>query len=344
MARKVSIQKRLEAIAARLEPGIQQAFIDAMRASVTALELRTFIDRLSEGDIEGAISLIEVDEGALSPMIEQIRQSYSEAGNEAAGDIPKLQDRTGRQVVIRFNMRSPRAEQWLAEMSSRMVTEIRAEQRQMIRANLTEGMVDGRNPRNVALDLVGRINKVTGRREGGVIGLTRQQAQWVANAREELSGGPDQLATFLGRCGRDRRFDRTITAAMREGRALSVTQVNRISGRYADRLLQLRGETIARTEMLGALNSASKEAFDQALDTGIVREEQVTKTWRSAGDGRVRESHQRLNRETVGHNERFSNGLLYPHEPGAPAREVIQCRCIASRRIDFLAGFRAQGD
>jgi hypothetical protein len=48
--------------------------------------------------------------------------------------------------------------------------------------------------------------------------------------------------------------------------------------------------------------------------------------WISAGDGEERESH-KIDGEVRAVNEPFSNGLLYPLQEGAPAREVVNCRC-----------------
>ncbi len=110
------------------------------------------------------------------------------------------------------------------------------------------------NPRQTALDIVGRVSRTSNRREGGVIGLTAAQGQYVARARQELlSGEPDQLQRYLERGRRDKRFDRTILASIRDGKPINRETVDRIVGRYADRLLELRGEMLARTETMTAL-------------------------------------------------------------------------------------------
>ncbi|MCG8447860.1 MAG: phage head morphogenesis protein, partial [Hyphomicrobiales bacterium] len=140
---------------------------------------------------------------------------------------------------------------------------------------------------------------------------------------------------------RDRRFDRTVAKAIREGRALDRVTVNRIAGRYGDRLLQLRGEAIARSEMLSALQASKLEAFRQAVDSGQVSRETIKRTWRTAGDGRVRDTHNGMNGQTVlGLDAPFisPSGVRLMHPGDGPAEESINCRCNQEIRIDFLAG------
>ncbi len=61
-----------------------------------------------------------------------------------------------------------------------------------------------------------------------------------------------------------------------------------------------------------------------ALEAGIFRR----KTWLHSGiKGDPRDWHQAMDGETVGIEERFSNGLQHPREWGAPAVEVINCGC-----------------
>src|SRR5690606_18192795 len=130
----------------------------------------------------------------------------------------------------------------------------------------------------------------TGRRQGGIIGLTSQQAGFVTNARAELAD-PNRMAADFGRQRRDKRFGATVRKAMREGRALSPEQIDRITGRYADRLLALRGEAVARTETLTAMNAARFESYRQAIEVGDLAPENVTATWGATGDARTRHSH-----------------------------------------------------
>jgi hypothetical protein len=53
---------------------------------------------------------------------------------------------------------------------------------------------------------------------------------------------------------------------------LTLEKVNDKVDRYAEDLLNTRGDTIARTEILDALNSGQDEAFQQAQDAGLLSE------------------------------------------------------------------------
>jgi SPP1 gp7 family putative phage head morphogenesis protein len=82
-----------------------------------------------------------------------------------------------------------------------------------------------------------------------------------------------------------------------------------------------RSRLIARTELNGA---ASDGLHAQATKTFG---EQYYEEWSSSRDNDVRDSHAAVDGQRIKAGERFSNGLRRPHEPGAPAAEVCNCRC-----------------
>lgn len=244
---------------------------------------------------------------------------------------------------MRFDGRNQRAEAWLTGHSSDLVTEIIEDQREGIRTALRERMEGGANPRTTALDIVGRVNRQSKRREGGLVGLTSQQMRWVETMRAELSN-PERIEGYFERKRRDRRWDKVIRKAVAEGRPLTREQIDKITARYADRLLAYRGEVIARTESLAAFQTAQWDGIWQMIDSGQVQERQVSKIWRSAGDGRVRDSHVTMNGQEQPLMMPFRSPLTgalmqHPHDRslGAPAAEIIQCRCWLEPKIDFLA-------
>ena len=211
------------------------------------------------------------------------------------------------------------------------------DQRQAIRQVLEAGLNAGRNPRSVALELVGRIEN--GQRTGGIVGLTSQQAGYVLNARKQLE---ELDPAYFQRERRDKRFDKLVKRAIADGKPLAKADVDRITGRYADRLLNLRGEVIARTEMIAALHAGQYEGMRQLIETGKVRADQVTKVWSATGDGRTRDTHLAMNGQAVRFDRAFTSPsgaqLRYPHDEslGAPADEIIQCRCHMTLRVKYL--------
>lgn len=115
------------------------------------------------------------------------------------------------------------------------------------------------------------------------------------------------------------RWGEEIVSVVTEGITLGQT-IDEISATIRDKynMIGSKAKMIARTESTGALNGGSLQYYDLA---GV-----KWKKWVTAGDEHVRESHKRINGETVDINEKFSNGLDFPGGEG-PADQVINCRC-----------------
>lgn len=321
---------------------IMEAFLDSIRDVRDSITLRVIVERLERGDVAGAIEAMQLDADAFARLELAIAEAYNAGGAATVGNLPKLRDPDGNRVLFRWGVRNPEAEAWLREHSATLVTRILDDQRIAIRAALEEGLSQGQNPRQTALDVVGRVNRASNRREGGIIGLTAAQERYVATARADLlSGDAERLRHYLTLGRRDKRFDRTVLKALREGTALPADVVARITGRYADRLLDLRGEMLARTETMMALGPSRDDAFRQQIGAGKIAADDVTKTWRSAGDGRVRHTHRVLNGQTVPFDGVFQSPsgamLRYPGDPRAPASELTGCRCWCEYKIDHFA-------
>lgn len=186
---------------------------------------------------------------------------------------------------------------------------------------------------------MGRINRATGKREGGIIGLTSQQAAYVRNMRAELAD-PTRMANYFTRTKRDRRFDKLVKKAQAEDKPVSKADIDRIAGRYADRLLKLRGDTIARTESITAMRAGQHEGFRQLVESGKVRDDQIERTWSAAKDASTRDHHRAMNGTKLrgmGKDWLLPDGsrMQYPGDVslGAAAGEVINCRCYEAYRI-----------
>lgn len=336
----------IEALLSRYDAVLREAFLGAIDDIRNGVTLRVVVERLERGDVNGAIDAMGLDPVAFERLERAIEEAYNAGGTAEVDNLPRLRDPEGGRVLFRFGTRNTPAERELREHSSTLVTRIIDDQRVAIRTALSEGLSKGKNPRSTALDVIGRVNRASNRREGGVVGLTSAQERYVANAREQLaSSNPDQLRGFLSRERRDKRFDRTILKAIREGKPLSAETQRRIAGRYADSLLQLRGEMIARTETLGVLARGRDDAIRQQIAEGKIEARDVTKTWRSAGDSRVRDTHAILNGQSAEFDQPFisSSGasLRFPHDPEAPPSETVLCRCFLAYKTDYVsAGIR----
>jgi hypothetical protein len=193
---------------------------------------------------------------------------------------------------------------------------------------------------------------VTGKREGGVIGLNGPQAELINRTRINLlSGDPQLMAKYLTLKTRDKRLDSAVRKAIAAGKPLDAETLNKVLMRLRDRNLKLRGETVARTETYTSVMAAKHEAYQQGLDAAGRDASLVTRKWRSAGDGRVRHTHMILNaQEVTGMDLPFQSPsgamLRYPGDTsmGAGAGEIINCRCDVEYNFNFSEAFaRSRG-
>lgn len=331
---------------ARYEPELQKAFLAGVDEIRNAAQIGQIAEALERGDIQAAVDLIAIDRAAYREFEDALAQAYSDGGAAALDELGVVRDSEGRVFSIRFNARNLQAERFIREHSSQLITRTVEDQREAVRQAMQERLAEGVNPRTTALDIVGRTDRATQRRTDGIVGLSAPQERYVSNARRELSEG--NYGAYFTRQRRDKRFDATIRRAEREGRPLTGQEINRITGRYSDRLLALRGETIARTETLTSLRAAQYEAARQLADSGRVPREAIRLVWRATFDPRTRDSHAILHGESVGIDEPFVSPLTrarlrYPGDPLAPVGEIINCRCQLRVRVDYGSNLRRNG-
>lgn len=347
MARRKNLIDLLD----ELVPEVADAFLISIRDVRQDVQISIMIEALERGDINAALRAINIGPEYFAPLENALRGAYSTGGTFVTDGIKAMAIGQGATVVARFDGRNPRAESYLAERSTERLTGkpgIVEEQIELAREVLTKNMMDGVSPRRAALDLVGRISKATGRREGGIMGLADNQAKWLETANLELrSGNAVQLKNYKTRKLRDRRFDPHVDRAIISGKPIPKNIVKQMSARYSDRLLKLRGETVARTELLSSLNAAQEESLQQLYDDGKVRQQDVTETWDSSEDKFTRPTHKLANGKVRDPVMRvFTVGIYSMRYPGdgslgAPASEIINCRCRVRIFIDFLASLAA---
>lgn len=321
-----------------IAPGLARAFEASVADIRSSAQLRALEDAIAAQDIARAFEALRLDEAFWAPLDRAIDEAFYSGGVWGLSKLPPKSLQNTGLAAVRFQGRHPRAEAWVKNAAGKLIREITEDQQKMVRGAILRGLETGRGPRSLALDLVGRIEGNS--RKGGLIGLTSKQAEWVQGARRQLE---DLDRGYFERTLRDRRFDATVRRAIREGKPLAEADMQSITARYADRMLKMRGETIARTETLSALNAGRMEGVRQLVESGQVPASAVTRRWRATiGSGRTRDSHASLHGQTVGLNEPFVSPLtgarmMHPGDTslGAPASETVQCRCDAEIVIDW---------
>ena len=285
------------------------AMIQSIKDEFTLREIEQLIvaGRLNEA--------LAVTEAHVNKFASQINGVFVAAGESTAGFLDSF-------VVVNFDLTNIRAVNIMRTNKFEFVREFMAEQRIATRQALIEGITSGVGPRAQA-----RLFR-------GSIGLTQNQVSAVANYRRLLQEGSSEALT---RKLRDARFDRTVKAAIRDGRPLSAEQINRMTSRYQERYLKYRSEVIARTESLSAVHSGKEEMYAQAFEDGVLDPDKVISKWHTARDARVRDTHWPMSGQERRVGDPFRSGagvsLRFPGDPQAPAKERVQCRCGTSTTI-----------
>jgi hypothetical protein len=322
-----------------LEPTVRAAFRKAIKGITGDVRLGLLIEAIKNTNLEAAVRILNIDSAYFRPLEEALRNAHLTAGDFTFGAVKAAGARKGVQITGGFDSRNFEAEQILRFWSSEQVVGITDSTRLAVRQRLVAAMERGTAPRTVALDLVGRLNKA-GVRSGGIVGLDPAKAQWVSNMRDDLR---DQNPRYFTRELRDRRQDPMIRRMFREGRNIPENKIQSITRLYTGKMQRLRGDAIARTELLGSLHAAQDESLKQLENSGQISSDAVTEEWDSSRDKFTRKSHALVNGTKRQRGVPFTVGgypMLYPGDGslGAPVEELIQCRCHLTIDINFAKG------
>ena len=303
------------------ETRIDNAFRASIRSVTDEVQIGLLRDALARGDVEAALEAIDLEPAAFEPLRNILVQTYADAGAQATEGLRG----------VRWNSASPRAEDYARNRVGGMIQGVTDDSLQAIRNHIADGYAFGRTPNRMALDLVGRIGS-SGRREGGVVGLSSQQETWVRNMRNALENDPASALRFTRR---DRRFD----SLLRRGGPLTQAQIDSILTAYSNRLLLSRGRTIAVTERGAAINQGRVDAYAAAIEKYGLGPDAVIKEWQHTNRAVFdRPTHMDANKQRVrGLYTPFNvSGLScqFPHDPYLPPSESVNCRCLVKLWID----------
>jgi|GEM_PF-5273649 len=108
---------------------------------------------------------------------------------------------------------------------------------------------------------------------------------------------------------------------------LTIEEKDRIVQKTLDTRRQGRAESYANTAVNQSVEMAKFGLVGLLAGVGL---KTAKKTWRTVGDKKVRNSHEKANGQSVGLTEFFEIGgydMMHPRDIRAPLKETANCRC-----------------
>lgn len=319
MARDKDTVARLQTLILRAERSLQAKLLKAIDRARSATSLKELTELIEQGRFQDA-----ADAAGMS-VARNIAASFASIYVLTGSSTSEFIE-TALGVDVVFNQVAPNVVNDLTAQQMRIISNMSGVQSDAVRYAIKTGMEQHLPPISIA------------RRFRESVGMTARMQGTVDNYRRLLEEGSREALT---RTLRDRRFDSGIVRAI-DGEPLSKQAIDRMVKRYGERMIKSRAETIAQTETLRAVNMGNHEAYEQAIGNGVLEREQLERTWRTRGDGDVRDSHAALSGETRAVDEDFKPNLRFPGDPRAEAKETINCRCRLEVRIKQKSSDRLQ--
>jgi hypothetical protein len=315
-----------------LSPSMQRAYLEQIRSTVDTVVLAEVQRKIEEGDNDGLVEILGL--GTLAAFLELVRSAYIKGGNK-----PKEKPPGGRPV--QFDQNQPEAQEWLSSKAQRTIEVLQAENEQAVRATAAAGRTANQSAYQTALDIVGRTSKQTGKRVGGVLGLSGADALTILKAREQLrSGDAEQMRQYLRRVDREKRMDGIVERAIQAKKAITAPDAQRIATAYSEKKLRAHAELVARTNAHEAYNAGFNRFYEQLVSQAR-RPALVEKLWRNKGDRNVRHAHVLLGGQRIALSGLFQSPtgamLMYPGDSsrGASWADLARCRCTVSYRVTW---------
>lgn len=315
----------IDKILRTIEPRFQSAFQEGLESVQAGISLNEIARLIESGNLEGAASLIdEVLVGTSFIAFNREIQAAVQAGGDIAAKWAAADPVRANRIIFDLDVTDSNTARFINTYRADKIREITFDMQANFGEMVRAGVNAGENPRVVA------------RRIKGSIGLTARQEQSVRNFEALLR---DRKSAALDRALRDKRFDRTLIRAIQTQTDLTEKQIAQQAGRYRQRFIKFRSETIARTEAIRLINIGQEEFWNQAVNSGRVARERIRRKWLPTFDGRLREAHAaipRMNPDGVGMDEPFKSPLgpiRWPGDPSAVMSNTINCRCAVFSRI-----------
>jgi hypothetical protein len=303
--------RELERRAARLEPGLRAAILDAFRRLSRDLDLGAIEAALRDGDLDAVVRTVLPPTAVAAAFYgtrKILRDGVATAANATIRNTPRL-----RRMNIRFDELSPNILQAVRTIETGSLGFLQGETRAAVRDAVTRMLEGGLGPRQIARSL------------NNVIGLTPHQLGIIGNFRDALEAGDAGKA--LGYTLRDKRFDAQLRKLADTDTPLTPEQIERMTDGYTRNYRAYNAEVHARTAALESQRIGNQTAWKEAasdLGPDVV----VVKRWNATLDSRTREEHAAMNGSVAEIDGTYSNGDNYPGE-----QSPWNCRCVETYSV-----------
>lgn len=295
----------MDAVAESLEDEARDVFlhaVEALKENVSLTELEAAVRIGVPRAITDALKLDDFAEN-MGPLRDVILEAMRLGGQYAASQPLRQRAKqapTQIGVGYAFDILDPRALAHARERAAWAIREIDAGTRDGVNRLIVSGFEEGVAPPTTARAIRDRV------------GLTAHQQEIVSNYERTVRAAARDEATWA-------QVDRYTLNPIRGPGGLTEARVASAVAQYGQRLLNLRADTIARTETISAANAGQRELWYQLQDRGALPP-QVQREWLTAVDDRTCETCGPLNGERTGLNDSYPSGFT-------PGDVHANCRC-----------------
>ena len=297
---------RAQSRVGRLQPEMTSRILKAwqiLREMMTDAEVTRFMKAGKfELLIEDVLTEPDLDRAFLA-FRQEIRQAVQQSYSLSIKDLPKA-GRIDGVVGVAFDHLAPQVVTAIRTLETPVLSALKSDVRETVRAAIQKGLEDGKAPRTVARGI------------RDVIGLGKGQWEQVANFRDALEGKNGRSLSDYAL--RDKRLDKMMAKG-----PLSEAQVDRYVESYTKRRIAANANTVARTATLDSYKLGQKLSWVDAQDNGVVPDGfRAMRQWIGMDDDRERPEHLAMNNEIVPADEPYSSGQKFAGEGD------WGCRCI----------------
>lgn len=292
---------RVQRRASELEPDVASAILRAFKNITENLSEPELAQIIRSGALDQIADSVLNDaalDRAFRPVQVEIRKGVEDAVTYHARGLPNAGKIDG-QLAVGFDILNPRVITAVRQLDTKVMTTLKGNVRETVRAFVENGLRDGVGPEKIARGI------------RDVVGLAPNHLAAIENYRAELEAGKRGLQRAM----RDRRYDKA---------ALTPERIEKMVTAYERRLVNLNAQTNARTAALDSLKLGQKLSVDDAIEKGIYDPSRLMKRWVNVGDERVRPLHVQANGEEVPYDQPYpTTGEQIPGE------STYNCRCIS---------------